>query len=92
MHTPFRQIADCVQADGKISIAALPTLQALVLLGILDRLLIKRTNDSVYSVDLGHVVRLARKAQVFDNPKPVATQTWSNWAYNESRRRYDKYL
>jgi hypothetical protein len=68
-------------------IASLETLQALILLSILDRLLVKKELGSIPSIDLGAIVRMARSACVFDDPRNHHTIDWHTWARNESHRR-----
>lgn len=69
------------------SIATLETLQALALLSLLDRLMVKRPLGSQYSIDLTEVVRIARAARVFEVPSDPSSVTWREWAVAESRRR-----
>ncbi|PIA80071.1 hypothetical protein CB0940_12215 [Cercospora beticola] len=67
--------------------ASLETLQALVLLGIMDRLMLKRTSDVPCSIDLGSIARLARAAHIFEVPNDAPNTSWREWATLESRRR-----
>ena len=69
--------------------ASLEALQALLLLSILDRLMISRSNrSSSYAIDLGRISRLARDANIFQEPERTSgTSPWLIWASMEARRR-----
>ncbi|KAH9216155.1 hypothetical protein DL95DRAFT_498453 [Leptodontidium sp. 2 PMI_412] len=69
------------------STASLETLQAIVLLGILDRLIVKRKPGTQYSIDLSEIARLGRAAGIFEVPNPHPGMSWRDWAAMESRRR-----
>lgn len=66
--------------------ASLGTLQALVLLAILDRIMLKRTSDIPYFVSLGEIAHLARTSKLFEH-EDVPSASWQQWAVVESRRR-----
>lgn len=71
-------------ADGRISLHGL---QALLLLSILDRLMVKSSgHDQTFCIDLPQIVRLARDARVFAEPE-ISAPSWNAWALRESRRR-----
>lgn len=69
------------------STASLETLQAIVLLGILDRLIVKRKPGTQCAIDLSEIARLVRAAGTFEVPSPHPGMSWRDWAAMESRRR-----
>lgn len=82
------------ETDRGLSISgavSLEALQALLLLSILDRLMIRRRSQpAVYAIDLGRVCQLARFANIFQEPTDVDScswASWASWAEYEARRR-----
>lgn len=69
------------------STASLETLQAIVLLGILDRLIVTRKPGTQWGIDLSEIARLSRAAGIFEVPSPHPGISWRDWIAMESRRR-----
>lgn len=82
--SPPSDIAHQGTDDETTSIGAL---EAIILLAIIDRIILKRTAGSPYIVELDQLCRLARTAKVFDERIDPPNDPWHRWASMESRRR-----
>lgn len=81
-------IEETDQGRSTSGAASLEALQALLLLNILDRLMIRRRSQpAAYAVNLGRMCQLARYANIFQQPMDLGSCSWTLWVECEARRR-----